>query len=669
MSTTATMSTPPPSTESMLCRQCQARLDLGANYCPICGAPSQGDAAPDPLVGQIVADRYRIIQLIGRGGMGVVYKCEHARMGKLMAIKLLHGELARDQEIQRRFRREAQTISKLSHPCTVGIFDFGTSDGLMYLAMEYVSGDDLGKVLRAQTTLPPPRVAAFAAQACGSLSEAHELGIVHRDLKPENLIVTRLRDGREMIKLLDFGLAKLREGEERNEITSNNTLVGTPYYMAPEIIRGQAIDHRADIYALGAVIYRGVTGVPAFSGSSPVAVLTRHLTDDLVPPSKRKPDLDLPPEIDEIVVRCMAKDPRDRYQNVDEVREALSAFVAASGSENLLIDSEIVPASALRSGTARRSSLETAKFSVATRSDVEAFERRLRRGKILAWVSIVLLIAVAGGAGLFFYRHATRAATAARDREIEPNQSAAQATPIASGTVVHGQLARRLSREQGDVDLYRLTSVGASGGRIRVELNAQPNIDTVVELLRAGQPEAVFVADDGAEGGREVIAGFRVAPGQYFISVHERVRPGAIPQENVSDDYTIRYTIGPSPSTEEIEPDDRREVANDVANTGTVAGYIESRGDVDWYCLRSAPASLRVSVTPPSDLDVELTITPRDGTGDVTVDEGRDGIGESRTIATAAGARAPCVVVRASSAHPPEHGNPDRTYTLRFEAP
>ncbi|MEI8257732.1 MAG: protein kinase, partial [Deltaproteobacteria bacterium] len=270
-----------PPGEPLICKQCDTAIEVSQNFCPVCGTPAQGENAPDPLVGAVVADRYKVIGLIGRGGMGVVYKCEHTRMGKIMAIKLLHGDLARDVEIQRRFRREAQAASRLSHPNTVSIFDFGTSEGLMYLVMEYVSGEDMGRVLRATRHMPSTRAAAIAAQACGSLAEAHENGIVHRDLKPENLLISQLKDSRDFVKLLDFGLAKLREGEDRNEITSAGTLVGTPYYMAPEIIRAQDVDGRADIYALGAVIYRAVTGTPAFSGQSPVAVLTRALTDEL----------------------------------------------------------------------------------------------------------------------------------------------------------------------------------------------------------------------------------------------------------------------------------------------------------------------------------------------------------------------------------------------------
>src|SRR5579871_2140121 len=154
MTSTPISLSPPAATPN--CKQCGATMDPGQNFCGSCGTAQGEAAAPDPLVGRVVAERYRIDSLVGRGGMGVVYKCEHVRMGKIMAIKLLHGELARDTEVQRRFRREAQAASRLSHPSTVSIFDFGTADGLMYLVMEFVAGDDLGKILRTSHHLEGP---------------------------------------------------------------------------------------------------------------------------------------------------------------------------------------------------------------------------------------------------------------------------------------------------------------------------------------------------------------------------------------------------------------------------------------------------------------------------------------------------------------------------------
>ncbi|HWZ92329.1 MAG TPA: protein kinase, partial [Polyangiaceae bacterium] len=164
----------------------------------------------DPLIGMIIAERYRIVELIGRGGMGVVYRAEHARIGKLMALKLLTGELSRDPQQVARFKREALLASKLSHPNTVQVFDFGRSDTLVYLAMELLRGEDLAKIIRREGALGVERSAKIVIQICSSLAEAHDKGIVHRDLKPENIIIVKGQSGEDVVKVLDFGLAQLR---------------------------------------------------------------------------------------------------------------------------------------------------------------------------------------------------------------------------------------------------------------------------------------------------------------------------------------------------------------------------------------------------------------------------------------------------------------------------
>ena len=668
--TTTALSLSPPG-EPVVCKQCGAVIDVGANFCAVCGNAAQGESIPDPLVGQVVADRYRIMHLVGRGGMGVVYKCEHTRMGKVMAIKLLHGDLARDPEIQRRFRREAQAASKLSHPSTVSIFDFGTSDGLMYLVMEFVGGEDLGKVLRTAGYMACTRAAAIAAQACGSLAEAHENGIVHRDLKPENLLISSLKDGRDLVKLLDFGLAKLREGEERNEVTSSGTLIGTPYYMAPEVIRGQAADHRVDIYALGAVIYRSVTGTPPFTGNSPVAVLTRHITDELVPPSQRRPELGISPAIDRIVERAMKKDPADRYAQIDELRTELTDYLVHEGlADSLLRDSGLTSKHQTSPGREATSSKVSQKLVVATRNDVEAFERRLRRGKIAGWAAAGAILAAAMLAGAVFWRHQAAFANTAHDYEVEPNNAPEHATMIAPDVDVRGRIGQRLAVDRGDVDFFRLSPFPDGESRVRVELNPQPNIDTVVELLRAGQPTAVAVADDGPVGARQVIAGFRVSSGaQYYLSVHEHVRSGGIPMENVTDFYTVKYSVHAIDPTEETEPDDNEEIAQSLRLGTPVHGYIESHDDVDYWCLDAQTGPLHATHTPPTGLDLKLVVHPRDGAADTVADQTPESGVEFATIAAPLnGGRPPCLIVRGSPNRPSQApGDGDHPYVLRVD--
>jgi serine/threonine-protein kinase len=253
----------------MVCPGCQTVYEAETNYCGRCGQDLRGlwttkpharisspgpqgatATAPapakevDPWLNRVVDSRYRVHARLGQGGMGVVYKVEHQRMGKIAAMKVLHRDLAADREVVKRFRREAEAVSKLTHPNTVQTFDFGTFDGALYLVMEYVRGEDLGSIVRRDGALPWRRAAPILVQICGALGEAHELGIVHRDLKPENILVTRTKEGRDHVKVLDFGLAKLSEREEAAEVTGRGSIVGTPYYMSPEQIRGEALDHR-----------------------------------------------------------------------------------------------------------------------------------------------------------------------------------------------------------------------------------------------------------------------------------------------------------------------------------------------------------------------------------------------------------------------------------------
>ncbi len=170
--------------------------------------------------------------------------------------------------------------------------------------MELVRGEDLGTVLRRDGPMPFARICPIMVQVCDALSEAHEIGIVHRDIKPENLIVSRTRDGRELVKVLDFGLAKLRDSEDLNQVTAHGSLVGTPFYMSPEQIRAEELDARSDIYSLGALLYRAITGEHPFTAATPVAVLTQHLTEPLEPPSLRRPDLAVHPEVEATATRA-----------------------------------------------------------------------------------------------------------------------------------------------------------------------------------------------------------------------------------------------------------------------------------------------------------------------------------------------------------------------------
>jgi serine/threonine-protein kinase len=315
------------------CPQCANPYQLPAHFCVQCGASlpeAAGSTEGDPWSGRLVDKRYRVISRIGAGGMGLVYKVEHVQLGKVAAMKVLHADTAQDSEMVRRFRLEAQSVSRLNHPNIVQTFDFGQWEGALYLVMEYVRGDDLSTVVKREGPMPFARVAPLFVQVCSALTDAHEAGVIHRDLKPENIVLVSRRDGTEHAKVLDFGLAKLRERESGSaEITSGGQVIGTPYYMSPEQVRSEPLDIRTDVYSLGATLYRVLTGTPPFQAATPMGVLTKHVTDDLEPLRVRAPTLGLPAEADTIVARAMAKTRDRRYPTAAAVQQALEEAVVA----------------------------------------------------------------------------------------------------------------------------------------------------------------------------------------------------------------------------------------------------------------------------------------------------------------------------------------------------
>jgi serine/threonine-protein kinase len=320
----------------LTCPRCYAVYHQSVRFCGLCGAeipPSTDtiESFPDPLIGQVVADRYRLTGLIGRGGMGAVYRGEHVALGKPLAVKILHGTLGQRKDVLQRFRREAEAASKLMHIHTAQVFDYGHWRGLTYLVMELLRGSDLASVIRSEGPLAWPRALSIASQVCDSLSEAHAMGIIHRDLKPENILLVPRAGHPDFVKVVDFGLAKVRDdkGQQSLDTTGDGSLLGTPFYMAPEQIRGEPVDARTDIYAIGGVLYRCLTGLPPFEAPTPFAVLTKHLSEPLVPPSRRVPGAAIPPPVDAVVLKAMARDPAARYRTADEMGKACTELLAA----------------------------------------------------------------------------------------------------------------------------------------------------------------------------------------------------------------------------------------------------------------------------------------------------------------------------------------------------
>jgi eukaryotic-like serine/threonine-protein kinase len=565
------------------CPTCQTGYDdETTRYCGRCGSDMRrapdgggpdGSDGIDPLIGRVIDGRYRVLAKLGQGGMGSVYRVEHLAMGKQAAMKLLHPALTQDVEIGRRFRREAEAVSRLSHPNTVAVFDFGDSKGFMYLVMELIKGEDLGAIIRRDGPMPFDRVRSILVQICDALSEAHEAGVVHRDLKPENLLVTRARDGHDVLKVLDFGLAKLRDSEELNQVTARGSLVGTPFYMSPEQIRGEDLDARSDLYSLGAVMYRLLTGEHPFTGSTPVAVLTQHLTEELDKPSERRPDLGITPQVDKLVMKAMARDREKRWPSADDLRAAIEAIPMQSGPRAAL--------SATRRDSDREPTGTSPTESPLKREDLDAWERSLKRRRWMGLMAVPLLAAVVGVAAIVWVK---TSGPRARDVEAEPNNSAGQANWIASERTIRGHIGERVTAEQSDIDFFQF-NVGAGTHVLRVELTGIPTMDLKLELFDA-RGHKLVESDGGAVGDGELVPNVRLEPGDHYVGVREVWVSGRPATEDLTNWYTLTASWKPLEPNLESEPDDSPEQAVPLALDQPTRGYLGRAGDVDYFYLR-----------------------------------------------------------------------------------
>ena len=321
----------------MICPHCHAALTADARFCPACGkatvptATASGPLAGAPdLVGREIAGRYRIDKKLGEGGMGAVYRGEQISLKRAVAVKLLRPELGTNQMILRRFNAEAEAVAKLNHPNIVNIYDFGQDrDGSLFIAMEYIDGRSLRDAIQQQAPFTPRRALEIAAQIAASLVDAHAHSIIHRDLKPDNVMLQDRGKQRDIVRVLDFGIAKLRDDTRGTQaaMTQAGDMLGTPQYMSPEQIRGEAIDGRVDIYSLGCMIYEMVTARMAYEAPTVMAMLSKHLLEQVVPPSQRRPDLGIPPAIDELVLRALAKDPAARPPTMEAFSELIAAVL------------------------------------------------------------------------------------------------------------------------------------------------------------------------------------------------------------------------------------------------------------------------------------------------------------------------------------------------------
>jgi serine/threonine-protein kinase len=292
--------------------------------CPRDATPLEdAPEASDPLLGKKLAGTYEIVGVLGEGGMGRVYEARHVRLsGKRYAVKMLHEELARQPDVVTRFQREAEAASALVHPNVVVVFDVNhTSDGRPYIVAELLEGEELGVYLERVGRLPGSAAAYIARHVCHALSAAHARGIIHRDMKPENVFLVGSAEA-PTIKVLDFGISKI--GESAQSLTKTGVVLGTPAFMAPEQARGDKVDERADVYAVGAILYRAVTGKKPFENLDAMATLSAVLVEEPPRPSSLEPSL--PPALELVIQRAMAKKPAERYPSMAALEADLVQF-------------------------------------------------------------------------------------------------------------------------------------------------------------------------------------------------------------------------------------------------------------------------------------------------------------------------------------------------------
>ena len=286
----------------------------------------------DLFIGCRFADRYHIIELVGKGSMGVVYKARHELMGRFVAIKMLRGQLQQDERSVKRFEREARAASRLDHPNVIIVHDFGLTEHRQpYLVMDFASGVTLYQIEKREGRMPPERAVHIFSQVCDALHHAHIQGVIHRDLKPSNIMVMRKDDDPDFVKVFDLGIAKIAWGEEseKEDLTNTGEVCGSPVYLSPEQCKQEVLDHRTDIYSLGVVMYELLTGVPPLMGETVYDTIYLHVNEQ-APRFAEVCDLRLPTRLEQVVLKALQKDPAHRQQSMQELKLELVAALSQS---------------------------------------------------------------------------------------------------------------------------------------------------------------------------------------------------------------------------------------------------------------------------------------------------------------------------------------------------
>lgn len=442
--------------QKKICPQCSTEYDVEQKFCPKDGTTLrlQGGQTGD-LVGAIIADRYNVIKKLGEGGMGTVYLAEHVKMGRKSAIKVMNPGMVSDADAISRFNREAANASRINHPNVAAVYDFGeTSDGLIYLAMEFIEGPALTKVIEENGSLPPERAAEITRQAAEALSVAHDMGIVHRDLKPDNIMLAKGRDGSDIVKVVDFGIAKAADAENQ-KVTKTGLVVGTPEYMSPEQLAGDKLDGRSDTYSLALVTYAMLTGKLPFPAETVQESMIKRLTDDPKPLAEMKPEVAWPEQVQAVITTALQRDAVSRYQTASEYGRALHKAVSEmprgrTSAATHVIESVSAPAASKTAAAPKAAPKTTASPAEATKAipatrvnqatphaPPAAVPAEAPKSKAPLAIAAVLVIAVVGGGAYWMTKDkATPEPLSQQLNQATPAGAGSTTAPLAPNVVV-----------------------------------------------------------------------------------------------------------------------------------------------------------------------------------------------------------------------------------------
>jgi serine/threonine-protein kinase len=508
------------------------------------------DETAEGRIGQLVDDRYKLTEVMAAGAMGEVYKAERVPVGKLVAVKFLHASFVSDSEFQARFDRETRVMSKLAHPNCVSVVDFGVWKDTPYLVMDFVAGTTLRKRLDDEGAQTPAHALAIARQITAGLAHAHAEGIIHRDIKPANIMITDEIGHGERVRILDFGLARLR-GNVGRDATQTNMVVGTPNYMAPEqTVPGGTIDARTDLYALGVVLFEMVVGERPFSAEDTMALLGMHRGAPIPRLADRvREGTELPPGLQELIDKAMAKAPADRFQSAIEMADAIDDVVAHK--PGIVIE----PQKKLESVKYKRSIGAAAVGAASTMIDVDATKpepmrpsvRELARPKRNPWRTVVALLILVGGASamagyLITHRDGKQAPVAkpitrddaAQVAAVTPDAEVIEATPDAVPLIAEvgsgsgsdsGSASGSGSGSGSDSGSATVAASGSGSGSGEEEIEMDPEKAEDLDPQKGSADVAEDEAGDAPKSNEEAeqkTPAVAVAP-QLAATVHDAV--------------------------------------------------------------------------------------------------------------------------------------------------